>query len=229
VPIRTTKRIPAGACVLVTGEGPADGRWIVHGFRQDQFASDGQATLTLGWPEAPKARATSTVRLVTGQAPDADDADATGTGSVKPAPGNGSYAEQTTRTDGKRVLPHQWLTAFLRLLSDRVGDTLYTNTYSRHSQLSSSGLESDHWNGNAADINVTQHGGNYPNPYGTRIAQEALRMCGVSLQDARHLAGAGGSYVRRTWRYQGRSYSVQILWGPNVGHTDHVHIGVRPA
>jgi len=141
----------------------------------------------------------------------------------------GTFVSQTTRPDGQRVLPNAWLSQFLAELAGRVGHTVYTNTYSNHDERSSSGLVSDHWVGNGADLQVTRFGGNYPNPYGTALAKAAFELCGISSTRASALANGGGDYTRCTWTWNGRSYSVQVLWGPTVSHTDHVHVGVRPA
>ena len=151
------------------------------------------------------------------------------TGNVTTNAGNGDFKAQTTRPDGKRVLPNSWLSDFLALLAGACGHTIETNTYSRHPQFSTSHLQSDHWVGNGADLNVTAHGGNWPNDYGMQMAFHAFRMCGLSVDGAGQAARGGGTYTRYPWKHNGRTYSVQILWGPNVGHVDHVHVGVRPA
>lgn len=148
------------------------------------------------------------------------------TGDVKPA--YGTFQSQTTRPDGKRVLPKPALVAFLAELAGACGRTVETNTYTNHSQFVSGrpGVQSDHWEGWAADLHVTA---NYPDQGGMQLAFHAFRLGGKSTAEANQLARGGGQYARFNWDYQGQTYLVQILWGPNVGHTDHVHVGLSPA
>lgn len=146
------------------------------------------------------------------------------TGNVQCDAGNGDFVAQTTRPDGVRMLPKRCLSDFLALLAGQVGHTILTNTYSRHSRLSTSGLQSDHWTGNGCDVHVTA---NWPGDYGTQIVFHAARLCGLSVDQANALARGGGDFTRLSWSHGGATYSVQILWGPNVAHLDHVHIGVR--
>lgn len=214
------------------------GRWLVFSRTRDLFSKD--TTLVLHQPMRPRAEPRSEVGT---HKSDSSDTSGSGggssstqggeTGYVKQDPGNGDYKAQTTRPDGKRVLPNDYLMDFLTELAGATGHTIFTNTFSRHKQYATGGHQSDHWTGDAADLNTTNHGGNWPNPYGTRMAEEAFKMCGVSGAghsgpSASALARGGGTYTRFSWNNKGKTYSVQILWGPSVGHTDHVHIGVHP-
>lgn len=147
-------------------------------------------------------------------------------GNVKCDPGNGDFVSQTTRPDGQRVLPIAALSDFLALAAGQTGKTLFTNTYSRHPRLSTSGLQSDHWLGEGCDCHVTV---NWPGAYGTELAAIMLALCDdLDAAQAQAIAKGGGSYTRHPWTHDGVKYSVQILWGPAVGHLDHVHCGVRP-
>lgn len=148
-------------------------------------------------------------------------------GNVKCDPGNGDFIAQTTRPDGQRVLPIAALSDFLALAAGQQGSTLYTNTYSRHSRYSSSGKQSDHWTGCGCDCHVTV---NWPGSGGTNLAAIMFALCdGISAAESQKLAEGGGTFQRYIWTHEGQRYSVQILWGPNVEHLDHVHAGVRPA
>jgi hypothetical protein len=209
-----------------------EGRWLLFSRTRDLFSKE--STLTLQQPMMPRAEPRSELATRGGSGGSGSKKTQGGeTAYVKQDSGNGDYKAQTTRPDGKRVEPKPYLMAFLEELAGACGHTIYTNTFSRHKQFSSSNLQSDHWTGEGADLNTTNHGGNWPNPYGTRMAEEAFKLCGVSAvghagPSASALARGGGTYTRYSWKHGGRTYSVQVLWGPSVGHTDHVHIGVHP-
>jgi hypothetical protein len=212
--------IPAAAWYLRASGAPADWHRAIHAYND----SNVYETEVLRRAAAYRGAMTRTI----GGGPTEQSAPLNGAiGDVKIA--YGTFESQTTRPDGSRVPPNAWLSQFLALMAGRVGHTIYTNTYSDHKQYSSSNLVSDHWVGNGADLQVTRYGGNYPNPYGTAMAKAAYELCGMSSTRASALANGGGDYTRCNWTWNGRAYSVQVLWGPNVGHEDHVHVGVRPA
>ncbi len=152
----------------------------------------------------------------------------TQTGDVKPDPGNGTFVEQTTRPDGRRVLPNAGLVEYLKRIAGGLGHTLYTNTYSHHPQLvAGTTTQSDHWDGNACDLQ-TGHSA-LDTPLGDAICDAALRVCGVPAATARRLSktACNFEFPGNTWHYNGRSYHVQVGWRVS-GHHNHVHVGVRP-
>ncbi len=248
--------VTIGKVAKIEGMGPLsnvrankNGAWLIESVRRPLFSDE--TIIEVSQPLEPRAEPRSQLVTRSGGSSGSKAVDTTAVGRganayVQPDTGNGSFVAQTTRPDGKRVLPNKWLMEFLVELAGATGHTIYTNTFSRHSQFSTSGLQSDHWIGNGADLNTTNHGGNYPNPYGTQMAEEACRICldsnsgphGNNQAAAARFARSGGDYTRFTWTRTEKGpvdgspvvkrYSVQILWGPNVGHTDHVHIGVHP-
>lgn len=110
---------------------------------------------------------------------------------------------------------------FLRGVAGIAGRTLIITTGSNHSQYASSGNESDHWVGLAADLGSVANGFAINGQGGTMIAAAALQAAGVEERDAWRLANAGGGHnvCHNGWR-------VQVIWRTG-GHYDHVHVGLR--
>lgn len=137
--------------------------------------------------------------------PDQKDADAP-TGSVKFAAG-ADRAGVPTKGHVKQFLAD----------AARYAGSINVGTGTRHSKFSSSGLVSDHWVGNAADIPAT-------GARGDRIAYGVFRAAGLDEKTARRYAKNGGLY-----NIQWRGKRVQVIWKTNTGgnHYDHVHVGIR--
>lgn len=230
---------PPATTVVLTDMGSVNGKWLVESVTRNLFSAEATIQLKQWTKPRPEPRS----QLMSRQAKQGSAAAKKRIGRsqnayVKVDPGNGSFIAQTTRPDGKRVLPNQWLLDFLADLAGAAGTTIYTNTYTRHKQFSSSNLPSDHWVGNGCDVNITNAYRNYPSSsskptvqsYANMIAEEAFKLTGMVESQAHALATGGGLFLRYPWKnpHDKKTYSVQILWGPKVSHTDHVHIGVRP-
>jgi hypothetical protein len=112
------------------------------------------------------------------------------------------------------------LQPYARKFAERMARGMDVNigTGSQHSQYTTSGKISDHWDGSAFDIPAQ-------GPEGDKVAYRAFRAAGVPKDKARLWAKNGGLYNIET--DDGR---VQIIWKTREGgnHFNHVHVGIRP-
>jgi hypothetical protein len=101
-----------------------------------------------------------------------------------------------------------------------VGHPLTVATGTNHSESTVDGNESDHWTGDAADIDVPTD-----SPQGNQIATAALEAAGLAPADAQAKASQGGLYSMQKGRER-----IQVIWKTDEGgnHHDHVHIGDKP-
>jgi hypothetical protein len=102
---------------------------------------------------------------------------------------------------------------------------LVLTTGTNHSRLTTTGAVSDHWSGNAGDFGSARNG--FPatgGGYGDQIAAAALRVAGLSAQEAAQDATRGGAFTVATAQMR-----VQVIWKSLVGgnHYDHVHVGIE--
>ncbi len=121
------------------------------------------------------------------------------------------------------------LTPLMRRFVDRMAGLvpgIVVTTGTNHSQFSSSGNVSDHWDGNGVDFGSVANG--FPATGGGRgdlIAAAALVVAGRSPARALAEARRGGAItVTRP------GLRVQVIWKSLVGgnHFNHVHVGLRP-
>lgn len=112
---------------------------------------------------------------------------------------------------------------FVSLVAGSVGHPITITTGSNHNQMTTSGNQSDHWTGRAADIAVP-----VDSRQGDMIAGRALMLLGYSRQQARQMAQQGGLYTVTPRTGPLRGHRVQVIWRTTEGgnHHNHVHIGI---
>lgn len=121
--------------------------------------------------------------------------------------------------------PAPALLKVVRQIAGAYGHRIIVCTGTNHSQLSSSGLPSDHWTGFAVDICSSQNG--FPATGGGKgdlIAAAAFRVAGQP-QAAALASGKRGGLVN----VNHAGYRFQIIWKTNEGgnHFNHVHVGIK--
>jgi hypothetical protein len=116
------------------------------------------------------------------------------------------------------------LDAFLRRMAGYYAGRreLVLTTGTNHSQMSASGLLSDHWTGNGADFGMVLNGGTNDGPVGDQIAAAALMAAGLPREEALRTARAGGLHNVIDGHLR-----VQVIWKNYPAHDDHVHVGVK--
>jgi hypothetical protein len=192
---------------LVPDHGPMAGRWLVSTLRRSLLDTTGALEVTLRKPIPAKPEPAS----------DVVDRDATNA-----ADGARGKVVVVAGADRPGVKTHRWVLDFLALAAGQLAKTIFVTTGSNHSIMSSSGLRSDHADGNAADLGSVKNGFEVDGKGGDALAKACARVLGVGVQ------AVTGTYERHTWRHGDKTYSVQVLWKV-AGHHDHVHVGVRPA
>ncbi|NTX11063.1 hypothetical protein HUA74_06670 [Myxococcus sp. CA051A] len=55
---------------------------------------------------------------------------------------------------------------------------------------------------------------------GTKLAEAIAKAYGFPVDQL-------GTYHKQPFTFQDKEYRVQVLWGSNIDHDDHVHVGVR--
>jgi Transglycosylase SLT domain len=115
---------------------------------------------------------------------------------------------------------------YLRSVAGIAGVELRVGTGSNHSQLTTSGTISDHWDGHAADIPMSAYGKPDADPLGDRIMAACLIAGGTAPARAQTEAERGGLYT-----LYHRGLRIQCIWKTYEGgdHYNHVHIGARSA
>jgi hypothetical protein len=113
---------------------------------------------------------------------------------------------------------------FLGKVAILYGKPLQVQRGTNHSQYSASGLISDHFAGNAADIYTYADVYGYDTPMGDHIAENALVAAGMSRADAVKQSKLGG-----LWNVYTKDHRIQVIWRTDTGgnHHNHVHIGIR--
>lgn len=114
----------------------------------------------------------------------------------------------------------------VRKLAGYYGHPITVCTGTNHSQKSSSGLTSDHWEGNAVDICSSANG--FPATGGGKgnlIAAAAFRVAGQNEQQAID----SGHKLHELVNIDHGGFRIQIIWNtPKYGgHLDHVHVGIK--
>jgi hypothetical protein len=114
----------------------------------------------------------------------------------------------------------------LHVVASIAGVELRVGTGSAHSQFTTSGTVSDHWDGHAADMPMSAYGRPAGDPLGDRIMAACLVAAGTPPARAQVQAPSGGLYT-----LYGLGLRIQCIWKTYEGgdHYDHVHIGARPA
>jgi hypothetical protein len=195
-----------GSVVLVTGEGPADGRYLVREVQRDLLDAGCELDVTLGKPQRPRAEPASTVATNAGRTASASAADSGGVhdGRWKLAPGANRPGVPLTKA----------MQAFLDRMATFYDGTLIVTTGTDHDRLTTNGAVSAHWGGNGVDFGDGLNGKDAM----PRICVAALRAAGEPLSKARRLASSGTPYTP----FGG----VQVLWKTDEYHLDHVHVGL---
>lgn len=106
---------------------------------------------------------------------------------------------------------------FVEALADAYGKPITYGTGTNHNRMTTSGNVSDHWDGHAIDLPAT----------GARLYHmgvKALRLLGVSREDARRMGAAGGIF---NIPYKGRRYQVIFRTNEGGNHWNHLHVGIR--
>lgn len=234
---------PPGTVVLLKKVGPASGRWLVGTITRPLFSRDTTIELkkadhSLKEPAADIVTRSTADQSVTEHHGNTDQSDTAlgptfGPGAANLGPtfrrGTFKYGPQAM---GRGVALASVMVDFLELVAGYTSEDIYINYGTNHGQTTTSGSTSDHWDGHAVDLNVdgtatdqnslTQHS----QSKGDNIAIAAMRVCGMSLAEARR-AIPGLTQFNHNFTWQG--HRVQIGWRTRVGgnHFDHVHLGVR--
>lgn len=126
---------------------------------------------------------------------------------------------------------NQRITDFVSLVAGSIKRPITITTGTNHSQMTTSGNVSDHWEGNAADIGMAANGGSDNSREGDMIAGRALTLAGIPRLKARQMAQQGGVFNITPDSGPLKGMRMQLLWKTDVGgnHHNHVHIGIRPA
>ena len=120
------------------------------------------------------------------------------------------------------------LTAFVSAMATFYDGRLVLTTGTNHDQFTTSGNQSDHWLGNAADFGMVLNGGFTDGPVGDAIAASAFLAAGLPREVAISRARAGGAHT-----IVSNGLRIQIIWKidtPGIGnHRNHVHVGLGRA
>ena len=137
-----------------------------------------------------------------------------GAGEVKVLPG--------ANRPGVPIVPETM--DYLRIVAGIAGLELRVGTGSNHSQFTTSGTLSDHWDGHAADIPMSAYDKPDSDPLGDRIMAACLIAGGTPPPQAQAEAEQGGLYT-----LYHRGLRIQCIWKTYEGgdHFNHVHIGAR--
>ena len=113
---------------------------------------------------------------------------------------------------------------FLSKISQIYGKPIKIQCGTNHKQYSASGLPSDHWLGNAADIYTYYDTQGNDTLTGDNIARAAYIASGIDPIKATEYSKKGA--LRNIFTNNRR---IQIIWRTGVGgnHHDHIHVGVR--
>lgn len=207
---------PGEVVVLQDSMGPAKGRWLVERISRPIFSEN--TTITLYTPRHPHEEPAHELNTVTKERKSKQ---AKGDGKVQIAPG--------ANRPGVEIKQH--VIDFLTEVATQTTEKIEIVTGTNHNQMSTSGLQSDHWTGDAADIGVggDARSSKDAGKKGDNIATAAEIVCGLDPKLARSRARNGdlnfGLYSTFNWH----GYRIQIGWRTLVGgnHYNHVHIGVR--
>lgn len=211
---------PGEVVTLQDTMGKAKGRWLVQNISRPLFSED--TTITLYRPIDPLKEPAPELNTVTKER--RNKANKKGDGHVVIAPG--------ANRPGKAISP--WVIDFLESAAGQTSEEIKINFGTNHNQYSTSGNVSDHWDGNAADINV---GGDARSSAaalskGINIATALLVTLGVDHKTAHQWASTDGllNFSSPASVHQYKGYRIQIGWRTLVGgdHYNHVHFGMRP-
>lgn len=208
---------PGEVVVLKDSMGAAKGRWLVERITRPIFSED--TTITLYTPHHSKREPAPEPNTVTKER--RSHKNKKGDGHVSIAPG----------ANRPGVMIHQHVIDFLEIVASHTSEDIRINYGTNHSPTTTSGKPSDHWTGDAADINV---GGDAQTSKdagskGDNIATAALVALGIRRDIAREWATSGALNFGVASNHQWRGHRVQVGWRTFVGgnHFNHVHIGVN--
>lgn len=240
VTCRATRWVaPPGSVVVLSGCGPANGRWLVSNISRSLYSRD--CTITLKKPEPKLSEPQADLML-------RESIDEWITRNHRGSRGepvgdyprdsifgnNGTADANIPRGRVGKVIygpgsiatgyPHpQDMAIFCRLIAGMTSETIIINSATRFDADSNHDV-----NGRgAADIDVGGDARSSEDALrkGTNIAIAALRVCGLSYREAKQFVAAGRTdfYNNLTWR----GHSVEIGWLTLVGgnHYNHVHVG----
>jgi hypothetical protein len=119
----------------------------------------------------------------------------------------------------------QVLVDYVARMAGLYGKPIVISTGTNHSQYTTGGNVSDHWDGHAADLGMVANGGSDDGPVGDRLMTACLVLGGVPPPQAASQARAGGLF---TLEHAG--LRIQCIWKTDEGgnHHNHVHVGVQP-
>lgn len=195
---------PVGCCVRAKDLGPMSGKWIVSEWTRSLFRD--QATITLKKPTKPlpEPRPEEVTVQYSGSTsqPDPNMPGGPTTDNLKDVTPRGSYS-------GTRSIFTQYVFPFM----DARG--LKPGSQKRARVTTSSGGVSDHYEGNNS-----AYATDFPTFHGEGIARALAKSIG--WHDWKPNA-----YGNFNTKINGRTYRWQIIWGAEVGHGDHIHVGVK--
>lgn len=193
---------PPGSVVVLEESGPANGRWLVERSRRSLTSTAMAIELTKPTPALPEPAAET--GSTTGDAPDPY------ASGIEPYSGQNSVADVKldNRWGGTQAIFEQVITPFI--LRYQISPGSQKRTYN-----TVSGGYSDHYikaqNAYAID---------YPTTNGEQAARDLAHKLGFTAWEP-------NSYTRFDALFGGKAFSVQILWGAEIDHADHIHVGVR--
>lgn len=208
--------VQIGASVLLATGSQTRGRFLVAETRGNMVAPE--LDVVLRRPAPKKLEPAHTLRE---RAAASERSDGVGSGV-----GSRGSSGGTWKLGGGANRPGVELTRALKMFLDRMATfysgTLVVSTGTNHSQYTTSGNVSDHWEGNGADFGMVANGGTNNGPVGDRIATAAWRAAGLSFADAMRRARTGGAQDVTV-----SGMRVQVIWKNFPAHDNHVHVGIK--
>lgn len=210
-----------GAVVVVEGEGPANGLWLVRSLERDLLDPAGTLNVTLGQPQAPKLEPASTVHSSSGSDPTGGSA-GTGSGDGLRAIGPNwtpkSVIDRLVLSVGRDHGAHSGLGATLNPENVKAANAAHTHLGSASDHA---GPPSVKW---AVDLSIgsdVRYGNQDGAKRGDAIAKELAAMFGITWT---------GSGIRNGTH---KGFRFQLIWryedAQAGNHYTHVHFGVRKA
>lgn len=233
---------PGSVVVLKDTMNPVDGRWLVDSVERDLFSTD--TTITLRRRQKAYKEPAPEEGVLSSDPEDKRKRDAKDVGRdvyAAASPGGGKsgkvyFAPGANVQNGRHKPMNRPIKKFLAQVAGITNERVQVNWGTNHSMRTTSGSISDHWAGNAGDIDV---GGDANSSAaarrkGTNIAAAALRALGVPYAEAQRRASTNENLNFNNSTFVNppgwHGYTIQIGWLTYNGgnHYNHVHIGVAP-
>lgn len=199
--------IQPGMVIPVRGEGIADRRYLLWNGSIDLITGDVTGTIRLPQRQLPEP-APETADVTVNDSGDRTDTTTGNTGGAL------ADVRPTGEWAGTKAIFDQFVTPFMAEQGLRAGNA--KRSPAQNADVGGA-ADSDHLTTNTRTYAV-----DYPTTSGEAAARALARELGWS-------GWAPNSYARHTITVGGRRFVVQILWGADIEHGDHVHVGIRAA